>query len=71
MYTGKPHRITVIFLCNLIEHSFCAYCPKIAPDSVRFCRALSAVALAQVNFAKNKQIEENAKPRLIAASQPK
>ena len=50
---------------------FCAYCPKIAPISVHFARGLSAVALAQVNLAKNKQIEENVKPRLIAASQPK
>ena len=33
--------------------------------------ALSAVALAQINFAKNKQIEENVKLILIAASQPK
>jgi hypothetical protein len=29
------------------------------------------VALAQVNFAKNKQIKEDAKSSITAASQPK
>ena len=55
MYTSKLHRIIIIFLCNLIKHSFCAYRPKIAPIFCAFCQGLSAVALAQVNFAKNKQ----------------
>ena len=71
MYTSKLHRIIIIFLCNLIKHSFCAYRPKIAPIFCAFCQGLSAVALAQVNFAKISKIKEGTKSSIVTTSQPK